>query len=766
VPFNIFALLKRRIGKSSTPNSPRTPAACPPALERPPDPFEALLLSADIAAKQRDLDGAIKLCTTAIDLKPDQPLAYYKRGNWLRDNGEMEAALASYDQAIALDPGYANAFCNRGVVLERLERLEEARRSYDQAIALNSGDALAYYNRGVVLRALSRSEEALASFDLAIAARPDYSEAYCNRGILLAELRQWDGALASYGQCIASDPDFHQAHFNRGALLKERGEPDAALASYDRAIEVYPDYAEAYCNRGVVLTELGRWDEAVASFDRAISIKSDFAEAYGNRADALLHMNRFQEAIASFDQAIILKPDLRFMVGARRHARMNLCDWQDFDADSIRLASAIEADLAASPPFYILGLLDSPALQRKAAETWVREYYPADASLGPVPRRTPREKLRIGYFSADFREHATAHLLAQLIDIHDRSRFDVFGFSFGPNTEDRYRKRLECAFDRFLDVRTSSDLQVALLARDLGVDIAVDLGGHTHLSRTGVFALRAAPLQVNYLGYPGTMGATYMDYVIADRTLVPPGAERHFAEQIIYLPDSYQVNDSTRSIANRHFSRSELGLPTEGFVFCCFNNSYKILPATFEGWMRILKQVPGSVLWLLESYDTATSNLRQKAIAASVDPARLIFTKRLTPSDHLARHRAADLFLDTLPYNAHTTASDALWAGLPLLTCSGASFASRVAASLLRAVGLPELIAATQEQYEQLAIELASNPPRMAELKNKLADYRLTQRLFDSRSFAKNLEAAYVNIYGRYQANLPPTHIEVTASAT
>jgi predicted O-linked N-acetylglucosamine transferase (SPINDLY family) len=420
---------------------------------------------------------------------------------------------------------------------------------------------------------------------------------------------------------------------------------------------------------------------------------------------------------------------------------------------------------AAPNPFYVLTLSDSAALQKRAAELWVREECPPNDSLPAVPKRGRRDRLHIGYFSADFHDHATSYLIAQLFELHDRSRFRVTAFSFGPDSQGAVRKRLKAGCDEFIVVRDKSDSEVALLARQRLLDIAIDLKGFTQDHRAGIFARRAAPLQVNYLGSPGTMGAPYMDYLIADRALVPAAHQAFYIEKIIYLPHCYQVNDAKRVIAEKSFTRAELGLPQTGFVFCCFNNSYKILPDTFDRWMRILSRVPGSVLWLLGDNPAAIRNLRREAAARRVDPQRLVFADRIDLPEHLARHRAADLFIDTVPCNAHTTASDALWAGLPVLTCRGEGFAGRVAASLLTAIGLPQLITSTLDQYEELAVRLAGDPGELAEVRQTLAANRLTAPLFDTPLYTRHIEAAFAEIYARYQADLMPENVFVDGSS-
>lgn len=737
-------------------------AICQEVIECQPGHIGSLMLSAEIAAKREDRDQAIRLYARVIDFDPGHAVAHYKRGNLLKDSGEMEAAVASYDRAVALDPNYANAYCNRGVVLASLNRLDEALASYDRATALNPDDALAHYNRSAVYRELKRPEEALTSCEQAIAVKPDYAEAYCNRGILLHELKRMDEALGSYDQAIALDAGLSQAYFNRGTLLEDKKQFDAALASYDQAIEINPGYAQAHFGRGVLLKRLRQWDAAVASFDRAIALKPDFAEAHCDRGNALLGLNQIAAAIPSYDQAFLLKPNLRFLLGTRRQARMQVCDWRDFESDAERITAELEAGLAVSLPFFVTALLDSAPMHHKAAQIWTQEIYPKNGSLPAIPKYSLRDKIRIAYFSGDFCEHAVAWIAAQLFEVHDRSKFEITAFSSGADTKDAMRKRLEHAFDRFIDVQGKTDSEVAILARSLGIDIAVDLSGHTSGGATGAFALRAAPIQVNFLGYPGTMGADYMDYIVSDRTVVPESHRQHFTEKVVYLPNSYLPYDSGRAISDRAVTREEVGLPATGFVFCCFNNTYKITPSTFDSWMRILSRVDKSVLWLTVNNPTMAANLRQEALRRGVNEGRLIFTDRIASMPlHLARHRVADLFLDTRPFNAHSTALDALWTGLPVLTCVGGGFAGRVAASLLNTIELPELIASTPEQYEELAVSLAANPQRLAVIRQKLAQNRLKTPLFDVRLFGKHLEAAYTKIYERYQADLPPDHIYV-----
>ena len=712
---------------------PQAQALYEEILKVQPKHAEALRLSGIIALQTNNPQKAVALFGKAIAIHPKNAdlyflhgEAHYNLGLALQDPKQFEAAVASYDQALALAPGYADACNSRGNALQELKQFEAAVTSYDQALAL----------------------------------APGYAEAWYNRGLALQELHQPDAALVSYNQTINIKPDCAIAWYNRGNLLRELKQLDSAVVSYDQAIAFKPDYADAYQNRGIALQELQQLDAAVASYDQALAIKPDYADAYTDRGNALQKLKQYQAAIESYDKALAITPDYEFLYGLRLNSKISLCDWQDAENQLAGLIEKIQGNEKTSTPFHVLALSASLPLQRKAAEIWVAAMYPENSLLGKIAKYPRHEKIRLGYFSMDFRIHPVSFLTAELFELHDRNRFEVIAFSYGSDTKDEMRQRLEGAFDEFIEVRSKSDQEIAEMARRMEIDIAIDLAGFTADARTGIFALRVAPVQVNFLGYPGTMGAAYMDYLIADRQLIPEGTEAHYAEKIIYLP-SFQPNDRKRKISDKAFTRAELGLPESGFVFCCFNNNYKITASTFAGWVRILKQVAGSVLWLYASNSTAINNLRQEAVRRGVEAQRLVFAKQLPPSEYLARYRCADLFLDTLPFNAGTTASDALWAGLPVLTCSGEAFASRMAASLLTAIEIPELITTRPEEYEALAVELATNPQRLKAIRQKLERNRPTTPLFDSKLFTRHLEEACAQMYERCHADLSPDHIYV-----
>jgi predicted O-linked N-acetylglucosamine transferase (SPINDLY family) len=639
--------------------------------------------------------------------------------------GELRLARKIYEEILRTNPGQFEALHLLGVLEFMSGKFTEGLDLVSRAISINPMDATVYRNRSIAWRQLGRLEESLADVKAALALDDRQPALHCDQGFLLNQLRR----------------------------------PEHALASFQTAIDQNPALPEAYLGSGNALCELGRWREAAASFERAIALRTNFTDALANCAVAFNELEDYSRAIDCWTRALVLDPGNQGLRAQLCFARRRTCAWQDLDSEIARLLAGVARGEAVCDPFQMVVLTDSVSLHRMAAELWVRARCPADASLGRIAPRERRERIRIGYFSADFHDHATSRLLAGVLERHDRAKFEVVGFSFGPDSKDPVRQRIRAACDAFLDVRTLADREVAQHARNMGIDIAVDLKGHTRGSRGGIFALRAAPVQVSYLGFPGTSGASYMDYLLADSTVVPEHLQSGYTERIIFLPGSYQANDGRLEISDRRFSRRELGLPDQGFVFCCFNNVFKITPAVFAIWIRILQRVPGSVLWLLQDNPFATANLRREATARGVDEQRLVFAERMTLPLHLARHAAADLFLDTMPYGAHTTASDALWAGLPVLTRTGESFASRVAASLLTTLELPELIAQDAQTFEDTAVCLATNPVRLDLLRKRLWQSRRATPVFDSGVFARQLEAAFRTVYELHQQGLPPASV-------
>jgi len=671
-----------------------------------------------------------------------------------------QLAVDLITQAIAINPKSAAFYSNLGVALMDLKDLDRALDSYEKAIAINSTNPDFHYNRGNILAELKKLDLAIISYERAIELNPNNAGYYYNRGNVFKENKQLDLAIRDYEKAIELNPD-HEIYYAYANILLELKKLDLAIASYQRAIQLKPDYAEAYSNLGNAFVDLEDNKTAIDHYEKAVFLKPDYSEGYHNLATALVNNQQIDLAITSYYKVLQLKPDFQYLAGEIFFAKSKICDWNSYYEEKSILEKKIKEGKKVVAPFHSLSLVDSPELQRRASEIYVQQY---DIEYAPeeISKKERNKKIRIGYYSADFHAHAMGYLLANLYEFHNKSKFELIAFSFGPDRDDETRKRIAAAFDKFIDVRLKNDEEIAALSREMGIDVAVDLNGFTQNMRLGIFAFRCAPIQVNYLGYPGTMAAPYMDYIIADKIVIPEENKKYYSEKIAYLPNSYQPNDSKRQILDKNFTRQELGLPEDGFVFCCFNNNFKILPQTFESWMRILKAVPDSLIWLFEDNESAAKNLRKEAEKRGVESGRLIFAKRTKLEDHLARQKSADLFLDTLPYNAHTTCSDALWAGLPVLTLIGKSFASRVAASLLNAIRLPELITNSEQEYEEKAIELALNSEKLKEVKEKLEKHRLTTPLFDTKLFAKHIEAAYEEMYKKYQDDLAPSNIEIS----
>jgi len=708
---------------------------------------------------------AEEFISRAVGINRESDVSFYNYGIILKKLNKPDLALEQIDNALRLNAQVPETWNNRGTILNDLQQYERAISDFDQATVLNGNYADAFCNKGKSLDKLKRYDEAFAAYDKALALKPDFTEAWLGRGNVLAGRKRHEEALAAYDKALALKPDLTEAWFGRGNVFAELKRYDEALATYDKALALEPDLTEAWLGRGNVFSELKRYDEAFAAYDRALALESDLAEAWYGRGNVLVELERVDDALVAYDKALAIKADLDYAESARFHAKMLACDWRNFDAERMHLASSISAGIA-SMPFRALTIQSSPEDQFQCARRFSANRYPTSDSLLSQHHRYDHDRIRVAYLSADFRIHPVSQALVGVFEQHDHKRFETIAISFGFDDGSEMRTRLKSAFDQFIDVSMQSDRDVAKLLHGREIDIAVDLTGYTDNSRTAILAQRPSGIQVNFLGYPATMGADFIDYLIADPTLIQKSDQSFCKEKIVYLPNSYhptsyRINELRRSGPDKSFTRAELGLPQSDFVFCCFNNNYKITPDAFDIWMRILKSSNGSVLWLLQPNEFAAANLRKGAQARGVSPERIVFARRMSLPDHLARLRLADLFLDTMPYNAHTTANDALWAGVPLLTKIGEAFAGRVAASLLNAVGLPELITSTPQAYEDLAIELAENPKKIAAIRRKLESNRLTTPLFNAQLFTRHLEAAYAAMYERYQAGLPPDHIHV-----
>jgi protein O-GlcNAc transferase len=749
------------------------------------------------AHNRERLARAEAACRSALRFKPHHPELLHNLGLALQELGKLEEAAATYRQAIALKPDLREAHFNLGLVLYELGRPDEAVTAYRCGLPFMRSNAELHYNLGNALRDLGRQDEAVACYRRAIALKPAFAEAYTNLGAILrgggkhAEataafrracsidpnsagawnnlglalyaLGEHEEAAASHRRSVALSAEYADAHINLGIALQALGDPREAVAAYRHAIAAKPDDAAAYNNLGTILLELGTLDQALAAFRQAIGLDPSAAGTHNNLGLVLQGLGRLDEAVASFELALAYRPDFTEAFNNLTYVRRTLCDWRDLERDAERCRSSVRSGKTGHDPLAFISLNSTLEEQQRCARSWTRAKTTGAPRLPPCERKSTG-KIRLGYLSADFRQHSVAVLTAELFERHDRSRFEVIAYSSGRDDGSAMRRRLCQAFDRFVDIAPLTHHRAAQLIRNDAIDILVDLSGHTNGARLPIVAARPAPIQVNFLGYPGTMGADCIDYVIADPIIAPMTDQPFYDERIVHLPDCYMPFDTTQAIAEPVPTRTEYGLPEAGFVFCCFNNTQKITPTAFDVWMKLLLAVPGSVLWLAEEKATVRANLVREAEARGVAAERLVFARMQPLPEHLARHRLADLFLDTLPYNACTTTGLALWAGLPVLTCLGNGFAGRIAASLLHAVGLQELVTRSSAEYEALALRLAADRAQLEDLRRRLAANRLTAPLFDTGRYARNIEAAYLRFWQNWAAGMPPQAFSVNGA--
>ena len=647
----------------------------------------------------------------------------------LHQQGNLAEAAELYGELLRLNPNLFEALYGLGVLYYQAGRYADAENLSAAASRRSPLAAEPHYFRGCALQRLNRNQDAIQAFTQALTVRPGLNDALMARGLAYMSLNRYEEGLGDFDAVIATEPE------NAGA----------------------------WNNRGCILQGMNRNEEALACFEKASALKPDFVEALISGGSVLAVLKRFEEAAGNYEKVLSLNPDMPYVYGNLVLFRLQSCEWRHLDRDRAKIAADVKAGKPVIQPFINVTLSSSMADQLQCARSSIAYQWPKPSRALWRGERYGHDKIRVAYISADFRDHAVARLVAGLFEHHDKSRFEITGVSLVPDDGSAMGARLRGAFDHFIDADRQSDEQVAADLRGMEIDIVVDLMGFTSGCRPGILGFRPAPVQVNFLGYPGTMGASYADYIVADRIVIPDEHRAFYAEKIVTLPDAYQCNDRRRVIAETTPSRAELGLPDGAFVFCCFNNSNKLTPELFALWMRLLNQVDGSVLWLLEDNQAATHNLRREAGQRGIGSDRLVFAPRVKPAEHLARHRAADLFLDTLPYGAHTTASDALWTGLPVLTCKGSTFAGRVAASLLQAAGLPELTTDSLDDYENLALKLARDRDALRALKETLARNRDSCALFDTARFTRHFEAALTTMRERQRDGKAPSHFAVDA---
>ena len=678
-------------------------------------------------------------------------------------NKQLGPAEALLNTVIEREPTLARAFELLGYIRGNQGQLDACEALLAKATALPGGCAPeVFFYLGRVQLQLGRAQDAVSAFERCIQNAGEHFETLHELGVAWSALGDDAKALDAFRRAEKKNPRSPEVQANMGDCLSALQRFGDALGRYDRAVALEPRFVRAWSGRGDALARLQRQKDALDSYARALALAPDDAPSWMGRATTLMLMDRHAEALAACEQVGRLAPDTDYLAGTWLLAAMYMVQWKDWPARVADLRKRVDEGRKAAPPFSLIPTpIDSATLLR-AAQTCVADQYPTQATPTFKPRTTGR-KLRVGYFSSDFRQHAVSLLMARMFECHDRSRFEWYGFAIGQHAPDAMSARIAAAFDRFEQAGRRDDAGIAALARELEIDIAVDLNGHTAGSRPMIFAHRAAPVQVNYLGFPGTTGSAYIDYIVADDTVIPPSRHAHYTEKVVSLPGSYQVNDNTKRIGDDAGTREQHGLPAAGFVFASFNNLYKLTPPLFDVWMRLLQGVPGSVLWLIEGDAAAQARLLDEARERGVDASRIVWAPRMEVASHLARHAHADLFLDSLYYGAHTTCSDALWAGLPVLTMAGETFASRVSASLLNAVGLPELVTHELADYEAQALRWARSPDALADLRQRLRAQRTTTPLFDTEGFAHRIETAYEAMWERHATGLPPAPLQIEA---
>ncbi len=745
---------------------------CWDLLAREPLHAEAVYLLGALALDAGQAARALLHFHHATLLAPGQAPFHHALGEAYRARGDLDRAADCFREALRHDPDLAAAHHALGLTLSDQGRLDEAVAAFRRSLALVPNQPRAHLNLGQALHRRGDLAGAAACFAEAIRLKPDYPIPHNNLGVIAFEQGRYGDAVAALRRAVALAPDYPEAHCNLGNALRAQNDP-AAVASYREAVRLRPDYVKAHCYLGVALAAQGRPDEAFGALQTALRLKPDYLEALENIGHVLLQQARWEEARPVFEEVLARQPDHAEAFACLVRIRELLCDWRTRESDFDCLRRDAEKRLAqgqrpAITPFNTMTMPWPPelhlAIARGYAEALVRSLGSLPETLRFTHPRTRTGRLRIGYLSGTFHHHALLQLMQGLFGLHDRRDFEVFAYSYGPDDDSSYRRRVRKDCDKFVDVAGLSAAEAARCIHADGVHVLVDLMGFTGGAREEIVALRPAPIQVNYIGFAGSMGAPFLDYLVSDRIVTPPELAGAYSEQLVLLPHCYLVTDHEQPIAATTARRADYGLPEGAVVFSCFNNSYKFEPEIFGVWMRILGQMPGSVLWLYAGGPTVEKNLRRVAAARGIAADRILFAPHRPKAEHLARLRLADLFLDTHYVNAHTGACDALWAGLPVLTCPGRTFASRVAASLVANIGLPELAAADLGEYERTAVRLARQPAELRALRERLAANRTRWPLFDTPRITRNLERAYRAMWEIYAAGEPPRPIAVTES--
>jgi protein O-GlcNAc transferase len=706
------------------------------------------------------LDAAGALYREVLAADPNHVEALHVAGVLAMRSGDMDAGIALFERAVRANPVHSVALLSLARALTQAGRREAALSTYERVLAVEANFPQAHYELGNACMIFHEPEAALARYDRFLALEPGHAAGWSNRGNALQGLGRHREAVESYDRALALQPGIASAFSNRGNALRALDQMEGALASYDRALQLDSRLAEAHYGRGVALRALRRNQEALLALERAVALRPRFADALAVQVGTLDELGRRADVGPALEQLLQVAPDFDCALGRLLLCRLESADWRDYAQSVARIDSGLSAGHRLIDPFAALAACSSAAGQLRAAELHAAGVAPGSiVPLTPGHSRKPG-KIRLAYVSADFREHAASFLMAGVFECHDREKFETFAISLIPREPSAIGARVAAAFDHFVELWGRSDAEIVCVLRELDIDIAVDLMGYTARAQPGIFARRAAPVQVNYLGFPGTLGSRTIDYLVADSFLVPHELTRYYSEAIVYLPECFQANDD-RCVIDPTPTRASVGLPESAQVLCCFNSSFKINPPVFDAWLRILRDTPDSVLWLVAGSAALRENLQREAAARGVSPGRLVFSGKCSYEAHLGRLGLADLFLDTTPYNAGATASDALRVGVPVLTWAGEPLASRMAGSLLRTVGLDELITWNAADYVRKAVDLLSRPEQLAEVRSRLAVNLRDTPLYNTARFCLHLEAAYIGMHERALRGEKPQGFEV-----
>ena len=684
-----------------------------------------------------------------------------EQGVGLYKTGRTEEAEKTFLEVIRLYPSHGDAYNILGSIYAQHKKLPQAFSLFENALKINPSSPVYNSNFGNILQDMNRFEESLHYYNIAIQLDPFLADAYFNISNALRKLQRYQESLEYLKKVKKLDPQYVKSYINTALVYSELKQVDLAHNELLEALNIDPNSYDVLSNLAVVYALKKDYPNAVSFFKRAHETGKADAKFYANYATVCADMDNRKEAIVAYLKAAEMDPSSNDSLGRALHQKMILADWSNIDVLNAEIVRRLKLGQEVADPFGYMGFSDSEEDLQYTAVNYLKSKFPVSSQITRLQKYPRHKKIRLGYVSGEFREHANGSLMTGLIESHDKNHFEVVAFDNGRGDDGDLRRRLIQSFDQFIDINKIGDLDLTQLIREKEIDILFNLNGFFGEHRTGIFANRSAPIQINFLGCPGTMGVAFMDYLVADSVVIPKSSYDFYNEKIISLPYSYQINDSKRPELKRNLTRKDCRLPEDVFVFCCFNNIYKVTPWTFNRWMRILKRAPKSVIWFYNNFPEAEANLKREAVALGIDASRLIFSPYIPMYDHIERYHLADLFLDSLPYNAHTSGSDALWANVPVLTLQGKSFAGRVAASLLHAIQMPELITYTEQQFEDKAVDLATHPEKLSALKVKLSKNRLTTPLFDTKLYTKHFEAALIEAYERYQSDLPPAHIQI-----